>query len=435
MELFERSRATDQLSALGERWFPEDALPGPSDWQHHFSLAAHRHTLPWLLDRTKAAVKKSGGHPSLVQGLHHIALWAGDTATALETAARMARETVRLLRDPDRKERLRRQGTALAKSTFTPETCWPPVREFLGLAEPPHLAPLDVATLSRPEIERLLGAQAFIAVDEISVFVRYAAASTRLLEIGAAYGASSFLLLATSPAAAKVWSVDPFTGDSMVRAAILARRGLWDDAQAALTVLPPDDDPDRAVLVRTVAAGRQEAGIRFEPAEADRQTFARLLDIAPRPDLLRLGGDARDSGAWVVAADRLGPESVCCLAGVGEDITFDCALVTRFGCRACQLDPTPRAVHHVVELGRLLARGDIDPADPVFGKYAGLTPEAFGRLTHHPLGLFSRPAVLRFHAPTNPEHAEGKNSSFLTVGRYRSRNQSLLEGKKSRASP
>jgi len=129
--------------------------------------------------------------------------------------AAMARETVRLLRDPDRKERLRRQGTALAKSTFTPETCWPPVREFLGLAEPPHLAPLDVATLSRPEIERLLGAQAFIAVDEISVFVRYAAASTRLLEIGAAYGASSFLLLATSPAAAKVWSVDPFTGDSM----------------------------------------------------------------------------------------------------------------------------------------------------------------------------------------------------------------------------
>jgi len=194
------------------------------------------------------------------------------------------------------------------------------------------------------------------------------------------------------------------SGPAMVRAAILARRGLWDDAQAALTALPPDGDPDRAVLVRTVTAGRQEAGIRFEPAEVDRQTFARLLDISPRPDLLHLGGDARDYGAWVVAADRLGPESVCCLAGVGEDITFDCALVTRFGCRACQLDPTPRAIHHVVELGRLLARGDIDPADPVFGKYAGLTPEVFARLTHHPLGLYSRQAVLRFHAPTNPEH-------------------------------
>ena len=170
-----------------------------------------------------------------------------------------------------------------------------------------------------------------------------------------------------------------------------------------MTALPPDGDPDRAVLVRTVTAGRQEVGIRFEPAEVDRQTFARLLDISPRPDLLHLGGDARDYGAWVVAADRLGPESVCCLAGVGEDITFDCALVTRFGCRACQLDPTPRAVHHVVELGRLLARGDIDPADPVFGKYAGLTPEAFGRLTHHPLGLFFRQTRLRvrtaFEAP------------------------------------
>jgi len=89
MELFERSRAIDRLLPLGARWFPEDAMPGPSDWQHHFSLAVHRHALPELLDRTKAAVKKTGNHPFLVQGLHHIALWAGDTATALETAARM----------------------------------------------------------------------------------------------------------------------------------------------------------------------------------------------------------------------------------------------------------------------------------------------------------------------------------------------------------
>jgi FkbM family methyltransferase len=129
-------------------------------------------------------------------------------------ADEMAGQVVRLLRDSGLKEQLRQQGLALAKATFSPGTCWPSVRDFLGLREPAYREPLDVAAMSRQTIEELLGGRAYIGEEEIEVLGRYAKASTRLLEIGAAYGSSSFVLLATSPAHARVWSVDPFVQDS-----------------------------------------------------------------------------------------------------------------------------------------------------------------------------------------------------------------------------
>lgn len=135
----------------------------------------------------------------------------------------MAQQVVRVLLDSDLKERLRWQGLALVKATFSPETCWPSVRDFLGLCESPHGNRLDVGALSRDAIEKLLGAPAYIGEDEIAVVSRYARGSTRLLEIGAAYGSSSLLLLAASPDRARVWSVDPFVQDSRGRFCASAR--------------------------------------------------------------------------------------------------------------------------------------------------------------------------------------------------------------------
>jgi len=135
----------------------------------------------------------------------------------------MAQQVVRVLLDSDLKERLRRQGLALVKATFSPETCWPSVRDFLGLRELPHGDLLDVGALPRDAIEKLLGAPAYIGEEEIAVLSRYAGGSTRLLEIGAAYGSSSLLLLAASPDRARVWSVDPFVQDSRGRFCASAR--------------------------------------------------------------------------------------------------------------------------------------------------------------------------------------------------------------------
>lgn len=95
-----------------------------------------------------------------------------------------------------------------------------------------------------------------------------------------------------------------------------------------------------------------------------------------RPGLVRLGSDY---GGWVVPLDLLPPGAVCFTGGVGEDTTFDAALVDR-GCVVHAFDPTPRAIRHVegVRLG--------------------------DRFSFHPVGLWSEATQLRFFAPRDPTH-------------------------------
>lgn len=97
-----------------------------------------------------------------------------------------------------------------------------------------------------------------------------------------------------------------------------------------------------------------------------------------RPDLRKLGSSY---GGWIVPLSLLSPDSVCYLAGVGEDITFDLALIDHVGCHVWALDPTPRASLHVEEHARGVDRFHFDP-----------------------VGLWSEPATLRFYAPQDPMH-------------------------------
>jgi len=52
-------------------------------------------------------------------------------------------------------------------------------------------------------------------------------------------------------------------------------------------------------------------------------------------------------GGWVVLPDQLDERSVVYSAGVGEDTSFDEALIERFGCRVHAIDPTPKAHAHI----------------------------------------------------------------------------------------
>jgi hypothetical protein len=54
---------------------------------------------------------------------------------------------------------------------------------------------------------------------------------------------------------------------------------------------------------------------------ADRQR------IRSRDDLVRLGSKY---GGWIVPATLVRPDSVCYCVGVGEDISFDLALIERW---------------------------------------------------------------------------------------------------------
>ena len=58
------------------------------------------------------------------------------------------------------------------------------------------------------------------------------------------------------------------------------------------------------------------------------------------PQLARLGSYY---GGWTVIPQLLNGVSVIYSVGVGDDLTFDCALVARFGCTVHAFDPTPIA--------------------------------------------------------------------------------------------
>jgi FkbM family methyltransferase len=88
-----------------------------------------------------------------------------------------------------------------------------------------------------------------------------------------------------------------------------------------------------------------------------------------------------DYGGWIVPPSLLSASSVCYCVGVGEDITFDLALIRRFGCHVHAFDPTPRAALHVAA-----EAGKIDSYH------------------FHPVGLWSADAELKFYVPRNRQH-------------------------------
>ena len=73
--------------------------------------------------------------------------------------------------------------------------------------------------------------------------------------------------------------------------------------------------------------------------------LARHVEVRARPDMIEMG--TRGYGFWSVPEILLGPESVCYLVGTGEDISFDLALIDRFGCTVHAFDPVPSAQEFV----------------------------------------------------------------------------------------
>jgi methyltransferase family protein/glycosyl transferase family 1 len=152
--------------------------------------------------------------------------YSGFLAPRGESGA-LAGHLIRVMRDQDLKERIRRNSTILASQAFTSTTRWPAVRNFLEL---PILDGGDCAPVrsgivteapgacapTRSQLETALGSTAYIHDSEIPVLCAYAAGcSGNVVEIGSAFGASATLILANVPSSAKVHSVDPFVPDSM----------------------------------------------------------------------------------------------------------------------------------------------------------------------------------------------------------------------------
>jgi FkbM family methyltransferase len=110
-------------------------------------------------------------------------------------------------------------------------------------------------------------------------------------------------------------------------------------------------------------------------------------------------------GGWIIPKGWLTADSVCYLAGAGEDVSFDAGIAAQYGCRVDIFDPTPRAVAHVEALKTGISTGQ--PAPCQFfdtGHYPAYPAEVADLLHIHPYGLWDKTETLRFYAPSDQAH-------------------------------
>ncbi len=135
--------------------------------------------------------------------------------------------------------------------------------------------------------------------------------------------------------------------------------------------------------------------------------FERDLGIRPSAGLERLGSEY---GGYVVPVDLIEPDWVCYSAGLGEDASFDLALIERLGCVVHSFDPTPRSIAYGREVER-----------------------AHAPFRFYPYGVAARDETRQFHAPRDSSHVshslddlQGGGDSFEAECRSLSSLQSEL---------
>lgn len=95
---------------------------------------------------------------------------------------------------------------------------------------------------------------------------------------------------------------------------------------------------------------------------------------------MRLERLGTDYGGWTIPPDLIRADWVCYSAGVGEDVSFDLALIDRFGVEVWAFDPTPKSIAYV--------KSSID--EP--------------RFHFEPVGVWSDDGTQRFYLPADSDH-------------------------------
>ena len=128
---------------------------------------------------------------------------------------------------------------------------------------------------------------------------------------------------------------------------------------------------------------------------AIKQIPNRLRYPKPSTTFRRFGSEL---GGWWLETSNLGPQSKIISAGVGEDVTFDLALIEQFGCSILALDPTPKAVAYAAKVdttyfefqpyGLAAKDGEISlvpPENPNFASYSLIKQPSTPQVSHFPV--------------------------------------------------
>jgi FkbM family methyltransferase len=134
-----------------------------------------------------------------------------------------------------------------------------------------------------------------------------------------------------------------------------------------------------------------------------------------RIDIERIG---TTYGGWSIPVDLLNSDSVCYLAGAGEDISFDVGIVNKFNCKVYILDPTPRAYSHFNLLIQNTQKGLNTPVNNEPGQLYNLLQDNTDKLNFLKIGLWSGCGEIKFFEPQNFSHVSHSALNLQNTQKY-----------------
>jgi FkbM family methyltransferase len=167
----------------------------------------------------------------------------------------------------------------------------------------------------------------------------------------------------------------------------------------------------KAILKRILPASVWTV-LRKQLKPTPHETFLRHIHLANTDGLEYLG---TEYGGWTIPVKPLDHNSVCYCVGAGENVTFDVALLKRFGCPVHIFDPTPRAIQHVQKLRE---NTEQDVSTPINDVIYDINKADLQKLHFHDFGFAGQDATLKFFAPRNPSHVSHSVANAFKTDNY-----------------
>ena len=133
-----------------------------------------------------------------------------------------------------------------------------------------------------------------------------------------------------------------------------------------------------------------------------------------------------DYGSWaVLPEDLINSKSRCYCCGVGEDVSFEILLQSKYKCNIYFIDPTPRSKDHYMEVIKALRDGTVPEHNSQIGGgqtnywdliFAG-EPE-IERLFYLDAGIYGENSVEKFFYPKNKKHVSLSIKNLQNTSEY-----------------
>lgn len=128
-------------------------------------------------------------------------------------------------------------------------------------------------------------------------------------------------------------------------------------------------------------------------------------------------------GGWIIPKEcKLDENSIIYSAGVGEDISFDIKLQTKYNCNIILLDPTKRAIKHFDEIKKYYSSnknfqftGNIQ--SDYYQNIINETPN-FDKIQYIEIGLWDKKDKLKFYKQSNKNYVSQSIISEMFTDSY-----------------